>query len=296
MRNVIWKNFLILFRNSICEEMVMYQISIATNSEREEILAFLEKQGLVVNAWLIWDVSDALQRCVDWESVMICRFHGDLVSVAYIINQRKIPRNPSDWKPDNDYDVHMDAVDRETVESLIDAFPTDLLGDFWVFRPMIQEYFQELPDATHNDGDLYFTVSPEHFRPVTGEKIIELTAVDAHLFEGCEKQRSREDMHRIFAILRNDRVATSVSLGFVTPKTAIKNRVEAIMDLYTETKYRRMGLGSQLVSHVTEMILHNSHVPVYWTEPENIASQGLAKGLGYWQVGKAIFYHWRKRA
>ena len=108
----------------------MYQISIASNSEREEIFAFLEKQGSVLNAWLIWDISDALQRCEEWESVMICRLHSELVGVAYILNQRKIPRNPSDWKPDYDYDVRMDAVDREAVEALVEAFPIGLLGHF----------------------------------------------------------------------------------------------------------------------------------------------------------------------
>jgi len=272
----------------------MYQISIASNPDREEIFAFLEKQGSVLNAWLIWEVSDAFQYNPDGISVLICRLGDEIVGVAHILDWIKTPPGPSGWKPNYDYDVRMDAVDREAVEALVEAFPIGLLGHFWIFRPMIQEYFQELSDATHTDGDLYFTVSPEHFRPVTGEKVIELTAADAHLFEGCEKQRSWEDGDHIFAIIRNDRVATSVSLGFVTPKTAIKNRVEAIMDLYTETKYRRMDLGSQLVSHVTEVILHNNHVPVYWTEPENIASQALAKGLGYFQVGKAIFYRWRR--
>ncbi len=275
---------------------IIYQISIASNSDREEILAFLEKQGLVINAWLIGNVSDALRRCEEWENVMICRHYDELVGVADILNYGKIPRSPSDMKPNYDYEARLDAVDRKAVESLIDAFPTDLLGNFSIFRPMIQEYFQELSDATHTDGDLYFTVSPEHFRPVMGEKVIELTDADAHLFEGCEKQRSWEDKCPIFAILRNDRVATSAGLGFFTPKGATEKRLKSIVDLHTETQYRHKGLGSQLVSYLTDMIFQDGHVPIYWTEPENIASQGLAKKLGYLQVGQVIFYRWRKRA
>jgi predicted GNAT family acetyltransferase len=56
-----------------------------------------------------------------------------------------------------------------------------------------------------------------------------------------------------------------------------------------------MGLGKRLVSHVTEIILQDGNVPIYWTEPENIASQSLAKSLGYYQIGQKIIYRWRKK-
>lgn len=97
--------------------------------------------------------------------------------------------------------------------------------------------------------------------------------------------------------MRDDRVATSIRVGTGMPKSAkTERRVIAMPDLYTETKYRRMGLGRQLVSHVTGKILNDGNVPMYWTEPENIASQSLAKSLGYWQVGQIITYRWRKKA
>lgn len=277
----------------------MRQISIASSSDQKEVLAFLEKQELIVHAWLIREVSHALQRYTDWESVVICRLHDELVGVAHIIDQRKFPedaRQPG-FKPGNDYEVRMDAVDRKTVEALIEAFPIDALGEFWIFRPMIQEYLQELPNATRTDGDLYFTVSPECFRPVTGEEVIELTAADAHLFEGCEKQHLLDhdpERSRPFAIIRNSRVATSVGTFVAKPKTETKNQTTGISDLYTETQYRRMGLGKQLVSHVTEIILHDGHDPIYWTEPENTASRALAMKLGYQQVGQVMVFHWVK--
>ncbi|MHA2303252.1 MAG: hypothetical protein ACXACD_20100, partial [Candidatus Thorarchaeota archaeon] len=68
-----------------------YRTSIGTSHDRQEVVAFLERQGLVKNAWLIRSVSDALQRCEVWESVMICQLREELVGVAYILNQRKIP-------------------------------------------------------------------------------------------------------------------------------------------------------------------------------------------------------------
>ena len=277
----------------------MYRTSIASSKDREEVIAFLGKQGLLENAWLIWDISTVFQYNPDGiYSLLICRLHDDIVGVAFILDYRRIPPSSSGSKPDHDYDSRIDAANRDAVKALLEAFPTDALGNFRIFRPMIQEYFRELPDAKRIEGDLYFSVSAERFRPVTGESVIELTADDVGLFEGCEKKRSWEhSKSQVFAIMRDDRVATSVRVGAVIPKTAkAKRRVIAIIDLYTETKYRRMGLGRQLVSHVTGKILNDGNVPIYWTEPENFASQSLAKSLGYWQIGQMITYRWRKRA
>lgn len=277
----------------------MYRTSIASSKDHEEVIAFLERQSLLGNAWLIWDISTVFQYNPDGiYSLLICRLHDDIVGVACILDYRKIPPSSSGSKPDHDYDSRIDAANRDAVKALLEAFPTDALGNFRIFRPMIQEYFRELPDAKRIEGDLYFSVSAERFRPVTGESVIELTANDVGLFEGCEKKRSWEhSKSQVFAIMRDDRVATSARVGAVIPKTAkAKRRIIAIIDLYTETKYRRMGLGRQLVSHVTGKILNDGNVPIYWTEPENIASQSLAKSLGYWQIGQMITYRWRKRA
>jgi len=100
---------------------------------------------------------------------------------------------------------------------------------------------------------------------------------------------------RTFAIIRNSRIATSVEIFIAKPKTETKNQTIAIAALYTETQYRCMGLGKQLVSHVTKTIFHDGHDPIYWTEPENTASQALAMKLGYRQVTQAITFHWVKK-
>lgn len=278
---------------------MMYRTSIGASPDRQEVRAFLERQGLVENAWLIRSVSYVLQRCRVWGSVVICRFRGELVGVAYIDNQRKITaeHESGGYVSGHDYDVRMDAVTSEAMEAMIEVFPSDQLGSLKIFRPMIQKYFRELPDAICRAGDLYFTVSPERFRPVTGEKVIELAADDASLFEGCERQPSWEDESeedRIFAVVRNERAVTSTGVAPITPAIGTKRRMTVISGLYTETQYRRMGLGRQLVSHVTKMIHRDGHVPMYWTEPENAASQALARGLGYWQIGQEITCRWRK--
>ena len=264
-------------------------ISIASRSDCEDIFAFLDKQGLAENAWLIWSVFDALQKDEVWETVLTCRRRHQIVGVAYMFNQRKLPVEYRAPDPGCDYDVRIDAEDASAVEAMIANLPSEQLGRFSIFRPLIQAYFEALPGVSQREGDLYFSVSPERFCPVAGEEVIELTAADAGLFEGCERQPRWEDMgegFRVFGIVRDGGMATSTGI-------AMKRRVITISGLHTETRYRRMGLGKRVVSYVTELILRDGDVPLYWTEPDNVASQALARGLGYWQIAQQMTYLWR---
>ena len=49
-------------------------------------------------------------------------------------------------------------------------------------------------------------------------------------------------------------------------------------------------LTQVLILTASELSLGN--VPVYWTEPENVASQGLCRGLGYWQYAQQSRFKW----
>ena len=276
----------------------MYRTSVATTAESEEILAFLERRGVLENAWLMSAVYNAFRWPEDCVAMIVCRSGDELVGVAYVMYQTKVPdeqRAPG-FKPDHDYNVQMDAVDCPAMEALMEILPTHELGVSWASRPLIKKCFDGLAGVIRKPGDFYYTVSRTRFRPVAGEEVRELTAADAHLFEGCERQpqwKAYDERHRIFAIVREGRAATSVGVQPVTPPDTTP-RVIAISGLHTETAYRRQGLAKRLVSHVTEMILRDGDVPMYWTEPDNIASQRLAKGLGYRQYARQKQYRWRK--
>ncbi len=273
-------------------------ISIASRSNFENIFAFLDRQGLAENAWLIWSVFDALQRDEVWETVLTCRRRHQIVGVAYMLNQKKVPvedRAPG-FDPGCDYDVRIDAKDASAVEAIVANLPSEQLGRFSIFSPLIQAYFEALPGVSRREDVLYFTVSPERFCPAAGEEVVELTAADAGLFEGCERQPHWEYMGeeiRIFGIVRDGKAVTSLGSIPFTPAVGSKRRVRSIGGLYTETPYRRQGLGKRLVSYVTELILRDGDVPIYWTEPDNVASQALARGLGYWQIAQQMTYLWR---
>jgi len=274
-------------------------ISIASRSDWENIFAFLDRQGLAENAWLIGSVFAALQRDEVWDTVLVCRRLHQLVSVAYMLDQTKVPveaRAPG-YNPGHDYDVRMDAEDASAVEAMITAFPSNQLGSFQLYNPLIQTYFEALPGLVRREeGDFYFTVSLERFCPVVSEEVVELTEADAGLFEGCERQPNWEYMgeSRRFGIVRDGKAVTSLGSTPLTPAAESKRRVRTIGALYTETPYRRQGLAKRLVSHVTEFILRDGDAPLYWTEPDNAASQALAQGLGYWQIAQGMRYLWRK--
>ncbi len=277
----------------------MYQVSKASLADFDEIAAFLEQRGLAQNVAILQPMHPEMWAWEEW-SVLLCRRGRQIAGVETVFDHRK-SRRPSGWKPTSDYEGSMDCVDKWAVKALVAALPPGR-GRFRLLRPVVQEYFDQLPGVERGDADFYFTVSPERFRPVAGEGVIELTAADGALFEGCERAALgdplalvREGSGRKFAILRRGRVAASAGVGSMTPHTGTKREVIAISGVFTEPQYRRLGLGKRLVSHVTELILSDGNVPIYWTEPDNLPSQALARGLGYWQFGEMTTYFWRKR-
>jgi GNAT superfamily N-acetyltransferase len=276
----------------------VYRTSNASSEDRDEILSFLESRGLVENAYLIGDVWYELNGPQDWRSIIVCRARRGLSGVASI----SWTDSPSRERWGYDYVALMDAAEREAVAALSRTLPADRTGSIELFTSLTQEYFDGLPDAERREGDLYFTVSAERFQPVAGDPVIEVTAADLHLYEGCDRQPSREDWEhrdeesRRMAILRNGRVATSAGLAPRTPKGATRRRVMCISGLYTQTRHRRMGLGRRLVSYLTELILRDGNVPEYWTEPDNVASRNLATSLGYRQYAQKVDYLWRRPA
>ena len=184
------------------------------------------------------------------------------------------------------------------MNSLIDALPVGRMKCV-VYRSDVRQHLIELLEAEWSEGDLYFTTSTERFTPVAGEAVRELTCADSCLFDGSEIREPQWEFygggHWVFGILRNGRVACKTGTGEIGPVLPSGRRLVAISGLYTDSHYRRQGLAKRLVSHVTETILRDGHIPVYWTEPENIASQNLCRKLGYWQYGQRVICTWQKR-
>jgi len=277
----------------------MHRISLATGPDLEEAVGFLERRGPLENAWLLSDLEHARLSPALWK-VLVCRREQEIVGVATVLDYRATPP-PTGRRRRYANDADMDCVDRAAVEALVEALPEGEWGRFAVLSLAAREYFEAAPGVDRGDTDFYFTVSADQFRPVEGEEVIELTAADGHLFEGCERAAEgdplaavRQGSGRKFAILRDGRAVASAGVGSILHKTPRRCGVMAIAGVFTESRYRRMGLGRGLVSHVTELILADGDLPMYWTSPDNCASQTLAKALGYWQYGTMTTYLWKR--
>jgi GNAT superfamily N-acetyltransferase len=277
----------------------MDRISPATGSALEKAVGFLERRGLLENAWLLSHLEPARLSPAPWK-VLVCRRKHEIVGVAIVLDYRAAPP-PTGRKTRYAYEAHMDCVDRSALEALLEALPPGEWGRFALLSPAPRGYLEAAPGVHRGDTDFYFTVSAARFRPVEGEEVIELTAADGHLFEGCERADKgdplavvRHGSGRKFAILREGRAVTSAGIAPIVHKTPRRCGVMAIAGVSTESRYRRMGFGKRLVSHVTELILADGHLPMYWTSPDNLASQALAKALGYWQYGTMTTYLWKR--
>lgn len=268
----------------------MHCTSVACELDRAGILAFLDGDNLGMNVWLVQSVCSALDWPTDYIRVFICREADVIAGVAAVSGSPETKFSTS-------YRVTMDATDHEAAAALMDALPENAAGRFHLFHPMLQKYLGDMPGSECSLADPYFTVSRERFRPVDADGVIEFTAADAHLFEGCERQLDWEHIgaeNRVLGITLRGRVATSVGCSPVTPAMPSGRRVVAISGLHTETKHRRKGLARQLVSYATDVILRDGNIPCYWTEPENEASQALCLSLGYYQYAREMRYAWRK--
>lgn len=266
--------------------------SIATVSDKQPILKFLDSDNLAMNVWLIQAVCGIIDCPADHQHVLVSRVADEIVGVASVSGSPGAAFN-------EDCRVRMDATDCEAAAKLINALPPNVTCHFQMLRPMLQQYLTELPGMQSDLACLYYTVSQSEFQPTDSSDVVQLTVSDRHFFEGCERQYNWEDIgteHRVFGIVRNGKVAASVGCSPVTPMMPSGRCVVAISGLHTETEQRRKGLARQLVSYTTDLILRDGNIPCYWTEPENLASQALCQSLGYYQYSQELRCMWPKES
>lgn len=272
----------------------MDRVDIASKSEKPAALEYLESRGLVENAWVMWPVSDTLDAGDSAAGrVLVCGRGGELAGVAHVMMV------DDKWtkKPAYDYQVEYDAEDENAAALILQACPAASTGEFLPSRSELQAYFAALPGVAVRPSDLYHTVTPADFMPVPPGEVSELTEADAALFEGSGQPPNWENVNpesRLFAVVRDGRAACSLKLTQIGPVAPSGRRAMAVGALYTEEPFRRQGLCKQLVSYATEMVLRAGDAPMYWTAPENVASQALCQGLGYKQYWQRTKYLWRR--
>ena len=261
----------------------------ATIDDKSQLLEFLEMRGLAENVWLIHSISD--------DTI----FHDETAGQVYICkdNERIAGVVCVSWysgRPGEDCMIRLDAEGEEAFNLLLNAIPENKSQLLIAINTGVKQYMDSVPGYERINRDLYYTVNPEQFQPVviSSDNITEVTEERKHLFDGCEnppRWEYRLECSQIDAYILNDRVASSISTSPITPVLPSGYQAISVGALYTQNEHRRRGYARELVSVVTQRILFEGNLPIYWTDQDNIASQALCTSLGYQLYGLEVAYH-----
>ena len=135
--------------------------------------------------------------------------------------------------------------------------------------------------------DVYFTVTAGRLtsQPLGDTRV--LSREDAQCFADAAAPAAAtltaEHAERtVWGIERHGRIVCSGVCSAVAQAPAVT--IGAIADVYTNKAWRCCGMASRLVCAMTSALLaENDHV-LYWTTPDNVASQRPAARLGYEQT------------
>lgn len=260
----------------------------ATSDDQSQLLEFLEMRGIAENVWLIHFISDTRNFDDPVGKIYICKDRNRITGVACV--------GWNSSQPGGNCMIRVDAEGEDASAMLVNALPKSQSQLFIVINTNVQEYMDCLPGYERSERDLYYTVNPEQFQPVviSSNNIMEVTEELKHLFDGCENPPRWEYLSedsQIDAYVLGDRAVSAVSTSPITPVSPSGHCAVSVGALYTQNEHRRRGYARELVSMVTESILSEGNVPIYWTDQDNIASQALCTSLGYQLYGLEVAYH-----
>jgi len=255
---------------------------VETQSQFSECLTYLNDRGALWNAYL---AGSTLMRWGSPDNMAMAVRTGDQVSA--FADVRLTPDAPYDFV------VSMDADDLSSASVLFAALP-DGLGHFQLHTPLLQAHFDQLCQGERRHTVINFAVEKDTFRPISSEySIQELTSNDEHFFDGCEgsaKGALGKDDRHVFAIEAQGKVASSVIVGTLIDNPLWSKAVAGIGALYTEEAHRKKELGRALISSVTQQFLQHHDAVLYYTTPDNLASQRLIAALGYSRLSESVDY------
>jgi GNAT superfamily N-acetyltransferase len=219
----------------------------ATREEYAEIADYLERHGVVANAWVIREVWWALwwDDAGGW-SVVVHRRAGTIAGVMTRRRRRK-GEQPQ-------VQVSMDADDEEAVLALLDTVPAGATGHLNIHSPRVQAAMDRLPGVTRYPGGPLMTVTGERFRPVPAEGIREVTSEDAALYQSLDEPPwdcEGEEGGRHFALIRDGEGLSRATWIPLMLEPVFSPPIIRITYVATAEAYRRQGLGKQVLSYVT---------------------------------------------
>lgn len=266
----------------------MKGILLTTSDEKSKAINFLKRTSFINNVDFIDVVNTSFLQSESYQ--LIAAYSDD--EIVGIIGLRHYTDNPYS------YFVQVAASDIETIQFLLLFVPKGENARIRVTTTLAAQYLTGLPYAKKDQVDVYFMADKSTIIPVPYGEIIPMGKGHIPLFDGCEGWakfsliRGNYSPNEIYALLRDGKVASSAIIGPIFEDPNGEKNVAGIAAFYTEEKYRRKGLGKQLISFLTELLLKKNDTVLYYTTPDNYASQNLARSLGYIEVFKSTDFLW----
>lgn len=265
--------------------MILTASRVHSESELQECLAYLDHRGPLLNAYL------AGSTIRGWASTgrfsLVVHAGKRIAGFADVILARDSPY---------DFVVSMFVDEPSSVSSLLSALPKGI-GHFQIHTPLVHEYFDRLCKGERRHTFINFVAERETFLPTALKYTVrELTLDDEPLFAGCEgsTQNALDQPDRnVFGIVAQGRIASSVVVATVIDNAHWSKAVAGIGELHTQTIHRRKGMGRCLISFVTQQLLQDHDAVLYYTTPDNTASQRLIAPLGYTRLSESVDYQFR---
>ena len=204
-------------------------------------------------------------------------YKSGLIAVASI---RIAAQNPA-----VEYGVSVECPGADEFLALLAAGPPGRLH-VKVHDDTVASWFEAKVGLQPWKRNVYFAVSRDQFKPQSTGKERVLTRADLFLFPASMAAAAKPDDDEsgriVWGVERSGQIVCSAAGGQIAKEADIC--VGAVAGLYTEKGRRCCGLATQLVSAMTETLLADNDYVLYWTAPDNVASQRVATKLGYVQT------------
>ena len=256
-----------------------------SESELQECLVYLDHQGALLNAYLAnstvrgWTTPDHFS--------LVVHAGERIAGFAHVILSCGAPF---------DFVVRMFADEPFSISMILSALPKGI-GYFPIHTPVMHEYFDRLCKGERRHTFINFVAERGSFLPTVPQYAVrKLTIDDEPLFAGCEGYTQNElgqpDRY-VFGIVAQGRIASSVVVATVIDNSHWTKTIAGIGELHTQTVHRRKGFGRTLISFVTQQLLQDHDAVLYYTTPDNTASQRLIAPLGYTRLSESVDYQFR---
>lgn len=191
-------------------------------------------------------------------------------------------RGPGPFNPDPDW-LRIEACDAAAVHTLMAQVELTPRLVFSIHRPWIGQLLREHYGLAPTGTGVYgYTLEHAQLVAHSPGAAQLLTARDAELVErsGCGWTpgyfaRLFSEGRRPWAILRDGKIVSRASSGYPHAES------EEVVGVWTHPHWRGNGLARELVYAVTADILQRFRYVTYTTTYDNLASQAVARAVGF---------------